>query len=125
MLLQAQERSLALYQAQGNEIAAIKSAVGKLSDRVEEVAEFSDRMTSIHSGQARILRRMASKRVRELLSDDGQYKELKSRYYSWLWRRYQDAFGVTSYLDTRLKYFEAAQQFIREWQLIEMVRSAG
>lgn len=71
------------------------------------------------------MRRLASKRIRELLQNDADYLRLRSQYYSWLWHRYQDAFGVTSYTDTRSKYFEAAQDFIRSWQPIEIAKMAS
>ena len=117
-LLKVQERSLVLYQTQGNEIR-------NLGSRVQTVEETLDRFSTIHSGQARILRRLAGSRIRELLPTEESYKKLRSQYYSWLWHRYQDAFGITSYLDTRLKHFEAACDYIREWQPLEAVSSSA
>lgn len=119
VLIQAQEHSLALHDRTYAEFNHFKqeifNEVTDLRTMVHNVAETIDGLVTIQSGQARILRRLAGSRIRELLDGRDQYMSHRSRYYSWLWRSYQDAFGVTSYLDTQAKYFEIAQKFIREW----------
>lgn len=99
----------------------VVSRVESVEARVENVETTLDRFAIIHSGQAKKLRQIANKRVRQLLPDDEQYKQLRGRYYSWLWNKYQDSFGVTSYTDTRLKHFDAALDWINEWQPIQSV----
>lgn len=112
-LLAVSENAMSLIQTMQGEFSS-------LTNRVDSVESTLDHFAMIHSGQAKKLRQAANARVRHLLGDDN-YKELRSKYYSWLWTSYQDAFGVTSYTDTRLKHFEAALDWIKEWQPIRSV----
>ncbi|QQE81573.1 ORF6C domain-containing protein [Alicyclobacillus sp. SO9] len=100
-------------------IAHVDRLTGKMdsfNERISGVEDRLDRFTTIDSGQARVLQREASRRIRQLLPDEEQYKVKRPQYYSWLWRTYQDAFGVASYRDTRLKHFDAAIDWLREWR---------
>lgn len=108
---------MALYRAQGNEIAVLDS-------RVTTVEEQLERYSTINSGQVRVIRRIAGARIRELLKSDEEYKQLRSQYYSWLYHKVQDTFNVTSITDLRLKHYEVACDFIREWTPITSAKSA-
>lgn len=112
MLLKASENTLGAVQVLRTEITTI-------SDRMDKVEKQLDRYTTITSAQAKTLRRAANKRVKELLPDESDYLTLRVHYYSWLWNRYQDAFNITSYLDTPLKFFEVGLAFIQDWQPIQ------
>lgn len=112
-LLIVSERSL-------QTVTALSTKVEDVERRVDSVETQLDRYAMIHSGQAKKLRQAANRRVRELLGADN-YATMRSQYYSWLWNAYQDAFGVTSYTDTRLRHFEAALDWIKEWQPIRSV----
>jgi len=102
-------------------VNTVRQEVAHLGDRMDSVETTLDRFSTINSGQAKVLRKAANSRVRHLLPNDMQYGQLRSKYYSWLWNSYQDAFGITSYTDTRLKHFEAALDWINEWQPIRAI----
>jgi|GEM_PF-4397159 len=105
-------------------VTVTEAFVGKMDSfdkRVTSVENTLDHFAMIHSGQAKKLRMAANARVRYLLPDSEQYKQLRSKYYSWLWNYYQDAFGVTSYTDTRLKHYDAALDWIKNWQPLKAV----
>lgn len=113
-LVKASENTLSLMNVFRQEVAS-------LGDRVDSVESTLDHFAMIHSGHAKKLRQAANARVRQLLKDEDSYRAQRSQYYSWLWTAYQNAFGVTSYTDTRLKHFEAAMDWIKEWQPIRSV----
>lgn len=118
------EKLLAFSERQFEVVSSLGVKVDGVERRVESVEVQLDRYTTIHSGQAKKLRQAASKRVRQLLGEE-RYASMRSQYYSWLWNAYQDAFGVTSYLDTRLKHFDAALDWISEWQTIRTLEKAS
>ena len=99
----------------------VMNRVEGVETRLESVESTLDHFAIIHSGQSKKLRQAANARIRQLLKDDESYRSQKSQYYSWLWNTYQLAFGVTSYTDTRLKHFDAALDWIKEWQPIRSV----
>lgn len=113
-LVKASENTLSLMNVFRQEVAS-------LGDRVDSVESTLDHFAMIHSGQAKKLRQAANARIRRLLKDDESYRAQKSQYYSWFWTAYQSAFNVNSYTDTRLKHFEAALDWINEWQPIRSV----
>lgn len=117
-LMELQRQTLQMSQQVLGKVGEIDKVVQEHSEKLRVWEERWDRHMVISSGQAKTLRKIANKRVRELLPDEEDYKKYRSLYYSRLWNEYQDAFGVTSYLDTRLRHFEAACDWIREWRPI-------
>lgn len=118
-LMKMQRETLLMSQQVLGKVGEIDKVVQDHTDKFRVWEERWDRHMVINSGQAKTLRKIANKRVRELLPQEEDYKRLRSQYYSWLWNSYQEAFGVTSYLDTRLRHFEAACDWIKEWRPIQ------
>ena len=86
-----------------------------LDGRVKQIEDIIERDVLITSRQASALGFAKRKRIRDLLPEQGQYKELSGKYFSALNRELWARFAVASYRDIPRKEFVAAMRLIDEW----------
>lgn len=103
----------------------------KIKNRLETVEYKLDKQMTIDHGKQRSIQREISKKVYERVeyvcndlkipsknykgNQTPEFKEMKSKYFQNLYREIKNRFGVASYRDIKVKDFDYAVNYIRNW----------
>lgn len=97
--------------------------IDSLDGRVTQIESAIDHDVLITNRQASALGFAKRKRIRELLPEQEQYKELAGKYFSAINREIWARFAVASYRDIPRKEFAAAMRLVSEWFPVRAIQA--